>query len=110
MQVPPPYMPANPMLPPPVSSRLLETQPAQQVVVNTKASDLSSGRKFKVATFLTVIYVILSNSHIHGLINKIFTMLSTRDPLITEGGALTWMGIAVHAAIFFVIALIMLMN
>jgi hypothetical protein len=107
MQLQPPYMPQNPMLPPPVSSRLVEPPPAPaQKQVQSK--DLTGGRKFQVATFLTLLFIALSNPYVQAGVNKLFTFVTTKDPLITELGTLTMMGVFVHALLFFIIALLLL--
>lgn len=98
--------PNNDMIPPPMSGRLAPAPAPTVQVVSTKAADLSTGRKFKVATFLTLAFVLLSHPQAYKIMNYIITLRG--DPILNEFGQPTWFGIILHTVIFFIVALILL--
>ena len=103
------HYPSNPMLPLATSGRLAPPPTTAPIVLSTKAADLSAGKRFRVATFLAIAFAALSSPYSFQMTNSIYVFIWNRTSYIrADTNSPTLMGILVHAAIFYFIALYLL--
>lgn len=99
IEQPPTYVPPpQHYLPPPLPSPHTITPEAQQ---------RQAGRKFKVAFFATIAFVVLSNTVTYRIMNQIFLAFTGKtNEVVSEAGFPTSKGIFLHACVFFIGALV----